>query len=334
MTRDVRISIVLPTFNRRARLERVLAGLDRQSVDPNCFEAVIVDDGSTDDTQEWLAKNDRRKYRVTAIRQQNGGPAKARNTGIAAATGEYVLFLDDDVEPTPELVAEHLRCHELEKGVVVMGPLASLPHYDQPWVAWEQAKLEAQYVSMLRGDWEPSFRQFWTGNASVAKADVLAAGGFDPAFLRAEDVELGRRMHERGLNFRFNPKARGLHHAERSLAAWEKMHRSYGTLEVQIFGGLGEDELIDTLAHNFSRIHTMTHWLVTRCVWHPARHAAACLALRNWLELGAAIKHPVGASAVCGALANLNYWRASAEALGRERAQRVFERGDQLRAAK
>ena len=334
MTRDVRISIVLPTFNRRARLQRVLEGLDRQSVDAKSFEAVIVDDGSTDDTQDWLAKNEQRSYRVTAIRQQNGGPARARNTGIAAASGEYVLFLDDDVEPTPELVAEHLRCHDLEKGVVVMGPLASLPHYAQPWVAWEQAKLEAQYASMLRGDWEPSFRQFWTGNASVAKADVLAAGGFDTAFLRAEDVELGRRMHERGLKFRFNPKARGLHHAERSLAAWEKMHRSYGELEVQIFGGLGEDELIDTLASNWSRIHTLTHWLVTRCVWHPTRHAAACLALRNWLELGAATQRPIAADAVCGALANLNYWKASAEALGRARAQRVFELGDQRRAAK
>jgi len=334
MTQDVRISIVLPTFNRRSRLERVLSGLDQQSVDPECFEAVIVDDGSTDDTQAWLARNDTRRYRVTAIRQTNGGPAKARNTGIDAARGQFVLFLDDDVEPTAELVAEHLRCHELESDVVVIGPLASLPYYAQPWVAWEQAKLEAQYVAMLRGDWEPSFRQFWTGNASVAKAHVLAAGGFDPGFLRAEDVELGRRMHERGLKFRFNPKARGLHHAERSLSAWEKMHQSYGALEVQIFGALGQEELIDTLAHNWSRIHSLTHWLVRRCVWHPVRHAAACLALRNWLELSAAAKRPIAANAVCGALANLNYWRASAKALGEERACQVFARGDALRLAR
>ena len=333
MSRDARISVVLPTFNRRARLARVLAGLDRQSIDPASFEVVIVDDGSSDDTRVWLSQNDNRRYPVKAIHQANAGPATARNTGIAAADGEFVLFLDDDVEPMEELVAEHLRCHEAEANVVVIGPLASLPHYPQPWVAWEQAKLEAQYEAMLRGDWAPSFRQFWTGNASVAKACVLAVGGFDPSFLRAEDVELGRRLHERGLGFRFNPKARGLHHAERSLAAWEKMHQSYGALEVQIFGGLGEEELVDTLAHNWSRIHPLTHWLVSHCVPSPERCKLASSALRGWLKAGAAVDMPLAAEQVCGALANVIYWEASARALGDERARRVFRRGDELRAA-
>ena len=328
-----RISVVLPTFNRRVRLERVLAGLDRQTEPAERFEVVIVDDGSSDDTQAWLARNSARKYHVNSLQQANSGPAKARNTAIASARGEYVLFLDDDVEPTQDLIREHLRWHEAEPGVVVIGPLASLPSYGQPWVAWEQAKLEAQYDAMLRGDWEPSFRQFWTGNASVAKAHVEGAGGFDPSFLRGEDVELGRRLHQRGLRFRFNPKARGLHHAERSLTAWETMHESYGALEVKIFGGLGEEELIDTLAHNWSRVHPLTHWLVSRSVGNPLRYRAARLALRNWLKLGAAAEVPIAASQVCGALANIIYWQASAQALGEARARSVFERGDELRAA-
>jgi glycosyltransferase involved in cell wall biosynthesis len=311
----------------------VLSGLDRQTVEPACFEVVVVDDGSSDDTPEWLQKNSARRYAVKAIRQENAGPAKARNAGIATAVGEFVLFIDDDVEPTEVLVAEHLRCHEAETDVVVLGPLASLPHYAQPWVAWEQAKLEAQYAAMLRGDWPPSFRQFWTGNASVARSHLLAAGGFDPAFLRAEDVELGRRLHQRGLRFRFNEKARGLHHAERSLAAWEKMHRSYGALEVAIFEGLGEEQLIETLSDNWSHIHPLTHWLVSRCLVSPRGHAAACLALRRWLELSAAAKLPLAADQVCGALANLNYWKASSEALGAARAARVFQRGDERRSS-
>lgn len=331
MSRAERITVVLPTFNRRRRLERVLGGLDRQSVPPECFEVVIVDDGSTDDTQEWLSRNSARRYGVSSIRQANAGPATARNTGIEAARGEFLLFLDDDVEPTEQLIAEHLRCHDAESNVVVIGPLASLPHYAQPWVAWEQAKLEAQYAAMLRGDWAPSFRQFWTGNASVAKSEVLAAGGFDPSFLRGEDVELGRRLHMRGLGFRFNPKARGLHHAERSLAAWEKMHASYGALEVQIFGGLGEDEMLETLAQNWSRVHSATHWLVTQCIGNPKRYGAAVAALRKWLELGAALDMPIAAGQVCGALANLIYWDASARTLGETRARHVFKRGNELR---
>jgi glycosyltransferase involved in cell wall biosynthesis len=334
MASATRVSIVLPTYNRRARLERVLGGLDRQSVAPTEFEVVIVDDGSTDDTQAWLETGRKRAYAVQAVRQNNGGPARARNTGIAAAQGSLLLFLDDDVEPTPELVREHLASHDAEKDVVVMGPLASLEHYAQPWVAWEQAKVEAQYQAMLRGDWEPTFRQFWTGNASVEKAHVVAAGGFDPSFLRAEDVELGRRLHERGLRFRFNPNARGLHHAERSLDAWSNMHKAYGKLEVQIFGGLGEDFLVDILAGNLSRVHPLTRWLVGRCVAHPRRQAVATQLLKGFLNSASKTGITVGAGQACGVLANLIYWEASAEALGRELAARAFARSDELRRAR
>jgi len=331
MASPPRVSIVLPTYNRRPRLERVLAGLDRQSAPAQSFEVVIVDDGSTDDTERWLVDNRQRAYAVYPIRQANGGPARARNTGVAAAHGELLLFIDDDVEPTPELVSEHLRSHDSEKDVVVIGPLASLEHYDQPWVAWEQAKVEAQYSAMLRGDWEPTFRQFWTGNASVGKEHVIAAGGFDPALLRAEDVDLGRRLHERGLRFRFNPAARGLHHAERSLEAWIKMHRAYGTLEVQIFGAFGDDYLIDILAGNFGRIHPATRWLVGHCATHPGRQAVVTSILSGWLRLAAATGVDVATGKVCGALANLIYWQASVAALGEARTARTFQRGDEIR---
>ncbi len=323
--------MVVPTYNRRARLERVLAGLDRQTLPPDRFEVVIVDDGSTDDTKAWLEAHSRRAYHVTVATQKNGGPARARNRGVADARGALILFLDDDVEPMPELLAEHLKLHDAEPNLVVMGPMASLDHYAQPWVKWEQEKLEAQYAAMIRGDYAPTFRQFWTGNASVAREHLLAAGGFDPKLSRAEDIELGRRLHERGLAFRFNPAARGLHHAERSLKSWVAMHRYYGALEVEIFGGLGEDELVGLLAGNWSRIHTLTRWLVRGCLNRPRRASAASFALNGLLKLSAQLPVQLAASQVCGALANLAYWSASVEALGPARAARVFDTGDNLR---
>jgi glycosyltransferase involved in cell wall biosynthesis len=292
----------------------------------------VVDDGSSDGTADWL-KDQRYRFSLRVIRQENAGPAKARNTGVNAAGGKLLLFLDDDVEPTEGLVAEHVRCHTAEKDVVVMGPLASLPHYRQPWVAWEQAKLEAQYASMLRGDWTPTFRQFWTGNASVAREHVLAVGGFNDAFLRAEDVELGYRLHERGLKFRFNPAARGLHHVERSLDGWVTAHRSYGRLEPEIFSKLGEGQVEEVLGGNWSRLHPATRWLVRRCFDSPPKHAAASFVLRGLLKLQEATQAPVAAGKVCGAFANILYWRACKEAIGTDRAREIMRRGDELRRA-
>jgi GT2 family glycosyltransferase len=323
------VSIVIPTYNRRERLGRVLRALDGQTAGATRFEVVVVDDGSTDGTAEWLAEQ-RTPYGLRAISQKNAGPARARNVGVEAARARLLLFLDDDVEPAPALVEEHLRSHGDELDLVVMGPLASLPRYRQPWVAWEQRKLEEQYAAMGRGEWEPTFRQFWTGNASVLRRHVLAVGGFNSGFLRAEDVELGYRLHERGLKFRFNAAARGLHHAERSLDSWELAHISYGTLEVRIFEAFGEEALIEILASNWARLNPATRWLVRRCLDKPDHREQTRFALRKWLEAGAALGRPVLSGKVCSLLANIHYWHASVQALGPERANRVARRAGEL----
>jgi GT2 family glycosyltransferase len=323
MPTTVAVSIVIPTYNRRDRLARVLDALDRQSVDAKAFEVVVVDDGSTDGTSAWL-RTQHRGYAIQAIQQENGGPARARNAGVARANAAVLLFLDDDVEPTPKLVEEHIRSHEHDTNVVVIGPMGSLPHYEQPWVAWEQVKLEAQYAAMVRRDWEPTFRQFWTGNASVRKDDVLSVGGFDPSFSRAEDVELGLRLSKRGLKFRFNPEARGLHHAERPLESWANVQRSYGRFEVEIFKQFGEQTLVDLLAGNWSRLHPAARWIVRQCAGNPRRHAGVTFVLQNWLSLAPAAHLPAMSGKVCSTLAQLLYWQASLDALGPERSERVL----------
>jgi GT2 family glycosyltransferase len=216
---------------------------------------VVIDDGSKDGTPEAF-RDAKYPFSLRMVSQANAGPAKARNRGIDEARGRLILFLDDDVEPGPDLLQEHFRSHEAEKDeLVVIGPLSSLPHYPQVWVAWEQAKLEQQYAAIKRGTFIPTFRQFWTGNASVGREHLVALGGFNTTFLRGEDVELGCRLHGRGLKFRFNSAAGGLHHASRSLDSWCNAHASYGRLEIDIFGQLGQAELLEVLSGNFARLH-------------------------------------------------------------------------------
>jgi len=264
-------------------------------------------------------------YRLRSLSLQNGGPARARNAGVETATAPLVLFLDDDVVPTERLVAEHLASHDAEVDVVVMGPLGSLSHYSEPWVAWEQAKIEAQYAAMERGDWAPTFRQFWTGNASIERKHLQAAGGFDPTFLRGEDVELGVRLSKQGIGFRFNPLARGLHHAERSLSSWEGAHSSYGRVEVDIFGKLGETTLLEMLSDNWLRLNPALRWVVKSCIGSPFRHSAARALLRGHLRLARHVPLPLLSDKACSLLANLLYWQASAQTLGPERAAVVFD---------
>ena len=203
------VSVVVPTYDRLPRLRRVLAGLAAQDLD-RPFEVVVVDDGSTDGTDAYLHSG-APPLPIVASTQENRGPGAARNRGVDLATGEIVVFLDDDVIPDPGLVRAHIRSHERHGGkTVVIGPMRNPPdHRMSPWIRWEQAMLAKQYDAMEAGHYDATARQFFTGNASLRREHLLAAGGFDPTLRRAEDVELAYRLADAGLTFVHEPDAVG-----------------------------------------------------------------------------------------------------------------------------
>lgn len=102
------LSVVIPTFGRSETVARLLESLDRQTLAPERFEVIVVDDGSP----EPIALDPgAHRYRLTLLRQANAGPGAARNRAIAAARGALCLILDDDAVPAPELLAGHLAAH-------------------------------------------------------------------------------------------------------------------------------------------------------------------------------------------------------------------------------
>ena len=104
MAACVRASIVVPTYNRAARIGYCLEALRKQDCSVE-FEVIVVNDGSTDDTLQIL-----KQYQgVRVISQANAGPAAARNRGVQEASGEFVLFTDDDCEPVPNWLEEMLK---------------------------------------------------------------------------------------------------------------------------------------------------------------------------------------------------------------------------------
>ena len=314
------VSVVIPTYNRRAQLAQALDGLAKQDPVDGGFEVIVVSDGSTDGTDEFLGSTSL-PLPVQAIRQPNAGPAAARNRGIDTAEGELVVFIDDDVVPEPGFLAAHLARHDHpDDDLVVIGPMVTPANsHLSPWVRWEQDMLYKQYAAMQRGDWEATSRQFYTGNASVARRHLLDAGGFDPAFRRAEDVELAYRLAQRGLNFTFDPAAIVTHYAERSYEAWLAAAYAYGRNDVVFGRDRGQAWLLDAISNEFHRRHrlvrTMTSWLVP----HP-RAARATSAVLSCVarSLGWLPQRWCGGltSATLSAVYNLTYYRGMADELG------------------
>ncbi len=214
------VSVVLPTFNRRKILEEVLAALDAQADAPP-FEIVVVDDGATDGTAAGVgARAGPRPRRL--LRQQNLGPAAARNRGVAAAAGALIAFLGDDTVPEPDWLARHWARHRREQErqasnevprLAVIGYTAWHPRMRAtPFLRFlNEQGLQFGYALIADRENVP-FNFFYTSNLSLAR-EWLLEEPFDESFPDPawEDIEAAFRMFRRGLRLVYEPLARLLH---------------------------------------------------------------------------------------------------------------------------
>ncbi|HEX6536100.1 MAG TPA: polysaccharide deacetylase family protein [Gemmatimonadaceae bacterium] len=210
MSARPRISVIVPTFQRRDLVVRLVRALGLQRFDAP-FEAVVVVDGSTDGTAEALGALDT-AFPLRVLRQPNRGPARTRNHGAAAAAGEIFLFLDDDMEPDPSLLAEHDRSHRAGADAVTgVMPL----HPDSPPTLLARGVgvwAEEQARRMSAPDYVPRFDEALTGQLSIRRDVFERLGGFDERFTAGgsygnEDLDLAYRLLEGGYRVVHNPRA-------------------------------------------------------------------------------------------------------------------------------
>jgi glycosyltransferase involved in cell wall biosynthesis len=193
------ISVVIPTYNRLDILTKCLRAMEDQRW-PGKYEVVVVDDGSTDGTVEFLESQPFAHVRL--FRQEHGGPAAARNLGVAQAQGDTIIFIDSDLVVTPVFLEVHattLAQHEGER-VFTYGRVVNTSNFDHP---------ESEPYKIT--DFSAAY--FATGNVAIAKHWLQKAGPFDEAFSLYgwEDLELGVRLKKLGLRLLKCPEAVGYH---------------------------------------------------------------------------------------------------------------------------
>ncbi len=315
------LSIIIPTYNRLKSLQMALAALERQTYPHAELEIIVVSDGSTDGTDDYL-RQAAHTMGVTPIFQPNGGVATARNHGLQVASGEWILFIDDDVVAAPNLVAEHIETQRRNNNdAIVLGPLLIPPDVTlSPWVRWEQLMLNKQYDDMIAGHWVPTARQFYTGNVSLRREHLQQAGGFDPAFRRAEDVELGYRLAAMGLHFVFNPQAEAYHYAERSFQSWLQTPYTYGRNDVIFTRQKGQTWLLPQILSEYHHRKLPIRALAHLCLDRSRVSNVAVNALRGVAD-GAYFMHldALVRMAYSG-IFNLRHYQGIADELGGRKA--------------
>jgi len=231
------VSIVIPTHNRRARLLSTLEALRRQSFAGSRMECVIVADGCRDDTVAAVAAFES-AFPIRLVELPGRGPAIARNEGAAVARAPLLVFLDDDVEPVPELVATHSDAHDGGESRVAIGPYPPVPHASpDPFRLEARSWWQAHFAELARDGHRTSFRDLLTGNFSMPAKLWHELGGLDPTFERArEDWELGVRLIAHGTPIVYLPGAQGWHyeHETASLEAGYARAREEGCSDVRM----------------------------------------------------------------------------------------------------
>ncbi len=182
------ISVVIPTHNRRERVQDAVRTVQAQTLAP--LEIIVVDDGSTDGTADVLGDE---FPGVCVIRQANAGVSAARNAGIAAARGEWIAFLDSDDTWLPEKLARQRDCLQAD-------PTLRVCHTDEIWIR------NGCRVNPGRRHAKPAGRIFLdclplccvSPSAILLHREVFdAVGVFDPALPACEDYDLWLRIFQR-----------------------------------------------------------------------------------------------------------------------------------------
>ncbi|MFH1812406.1 MAG: glycosyltransferase [Pseudomonadota bacterium] len=220
------VSVVIPTRDRPGPLACCLRALVEQVTSSPTFEVIIVDDGGHVDLAAVAAPY-RSRMRVQVLRQQPGGPARARNLGAAKASGQFLAFTDDDCAPHPDWLLQLQRALENAPRAMVGGVVINAL-VDNSWSEASQVLVDhlVQYYNQVPGQ----ARFLTSNNIALSRQQWLELGGFDETFphAAAEDRDLCARWVEKGRPLLFVPEARVDHFHHLDATGYLRQHFNYG----------------------------------------------------------------------------------------------------------
>lgn len=230
----IRFSFVIPTYQGKVLVKNTLEALNHQvGYNRNDYEVVLVDDGSTDGTMEYI-DGINKSYEIKYLyieRTQKSSRARARNHGWRAASGEIIVFIDADIIVKDDYLKELDRCFSLDKDILIIGNRVMLSE-DIPYeavcdmdylrtrylVIKTRFQLEARHYNYYRYSYNVNYQNYpwihvFSCNMVVQKKWLDAVGGFDENFRGwgLEDIEIGYALYKKGVKIIANSKLQVYH---------------------------------------------------------------------------------------------------------------------------
>lgn len=217
------ISVIVPTLNRAVLLEKTLMSFTRQDIDSNAFEILVIDNGSSDNTREVVARFGTRFSNIRYIIETKPGLHEGRHRGLLESRGDILSYADDDIDALPSWLTAISNCFENPKIGLVGGK--NIPDYESEppewlekfWVTTDQGKYNTYYSLLDFGDDIKTIDPHYVFgcNFSVRKSIVLNARGFHPdgmpqSMIRYRgdgETHVARHVEKSGYQTLYDPKA-------------------------------------------------------------------------------------------------------------------------------
>lgn len=248
--------MVIPAYNAENQITACVEALAKQSIPSSRFEIIVVDDGSTDHTRAVLET-----LPVRTILQANQGPAGARNTGAAAATGEFILFIDSDCVPSPDFLEQMLKPFANQDVVGVSGAYKTK---QRALVArFAQFEFEERY-RMLES--QPFIDMIASHAAAYRRQTFIESGGFLRELKMNEDVELSYRLSTQSGKLVFNPLAVIYHLHPASCARYFRIKIGRGYWRIMVYKEFPQKAVSDTYTPQNLKYQVMSIYLLALCL--------------------------------------------------------------------
>ena len=241
---EIKISLITPTFNRQHELIHLIDSIQRQTLDHELFELIISDDGSNDNTEEYVRERAKEvDFDLRFIKQSNQGPGAARNHGLQVAQGALILFIDSDCEAHPTWAETIFKAFNQEKFDACGGPDGAKADFTPLQKAIDFSMTSFFTTGGMRGHSEKMIAKFYprTHNMGMTRSLYDKVGGFG-SLRHGQDIELSHRIHSSGAVVKFIPDAIVFHRRRMSLKKFFRQVFNWGVARVNL-GKISRDLL-------------------------------------------------------------------------------------------
>lgn len=221
---NIIISVIVPTFNRSIQLKKCIDSLMTQSYNKNKFEIIIINDGSTDNTINFL-ESIKTIPNISIINQDNKGPASARNQGLKKSKGDYIAFIDDDCIASRDWLLELTSSLPQDPKIAgIGGKIHGLSNTIIDKFIENDIYLFKHQINRTNTDY------IVTANSLFKKEALMRINGFNENFMIAggEDNYLSYQLIKKGYTIIKTEKAIIYHHHPNSIISFYKTSYKYG----------------------------------------------------------------------------------------------------------